>query len=313
MDLRLGELHETIRDTTRAFAQKELAPRAHTLESAESVPAEVLAQLADLGLLGLTVPEAEGGAGLDGLAFVLAVEAIATASPDVAWRLAVHAGPAVAALAGTDRGALAEGTRLATYGHAAHGVARLVPLPADVLVARDPAGGLVRLDAPGGEAVATLGLAGAGLGDVPLEGATPLAADVAEVEAWADLAAAATMLGAASGAARAAVRYAKERTQFGKPLGEFQAIQWKIADAATDLDAARLLVWRAGAGLTAAAAAAARAFTASRAARVCHDALQVHGGYGFTKEYPVERPLRAVRMLAARDPARARVAAVELA
>ncbi len=312
MDLRLGELHQTIRDATRTFARKELAPRAHALEGAGGLSAEVRAQLAELGLFGLTVPEEEGGAGLDGLAFAVAAEALGEASPDVAWRWAVHAGPAMAGRAGTDRSAFAEGRSLASYAAAAGGRARLAPLPTDVLVAHDVGGALLRVDAPAGDAAATLGLGGAGLSDVDLGDATTLEADGATVRAWADLAAAATMLGAAAGAAGAALAYAKERTQFGRPLGAFQAIQWKIADAATDLDAARLLVWRAGAALSPASAAAARAFVATKASRVCHDALQVHGGYGFTKEYPVERPLRAVRMLAGRDAARAEVAAAAL-
>ncbi|MEO0324469.1 MAG: acyl-CoA dehydrogenase family protein, partial [Myxococcota bacterium] len=218
MDLRLGELHQTIRDTTRAFAQKELAPRAHALEAAGALPDDVRGQLAELGLFGLTVPEDEGGAGLDGLAFAVAVEAIAAASADVAWRLAVHAGPAMAALEGRERGAFAEGTALASYARANKGVAVFAPLPADVLVACASGGRLFAVDAPEGAAVATLGLRGAGLADVPLDAAAPLPGDGAMVQAWADLAAAATMLGAGDGAAQAALSYAKERTQFGRPL-----------------------------------------------------------------------------------------------
>ncbi|MEM1416874.1 MAG: acyl-CoA dehydrogenase family protein [Myxococcota bacterium] len=309
MDLGLGELHQAIRDQTRAYAQKELAPRAHALELGGALPEDVRQQLAELGLFGLTIPEDAGGVGLDGVAFALAIEALAEASADVAWRVAVHAGPGVAALAKDELEAFAEGARLASFAEAKEGQAGLAPLPADLLVALDAAGDLHRVEAPVGTPAETLGLGGAGLADVSLEGATPLAGEGTRVRAWADLAAAATMLGAARGAASAATAYAKERTQFGRSLGDFQAIQWKIADAATELDAVRLLVWRAGSSLDAVDAAAARAYAAPRCARACHDALQIHGGYGYTKEYPVERPLRAVRMLARRDAARSRVAA----
>lgn len=108
------------------------------------------------------------------------------------------------------------------------------------------------------------------------------------------LARAAIAVGIGRAALEAGVSYAAERTQFGKPLTSFQAVQWMIADSATELDAARLLVWR-GAHLLAAGEAApgeaamARLY-AVRAARGATDrALQMHGGYGYTTDYPVER------------------------
>lgn len=115
-----------------------------------------------------------------------------------------------------------------------------------------------------------------------------------------------TLAAIACGVARSAIAvaatYAVEREQFGKPIAQFQAIQWKLADAATNLDAASLTTRRAAwcidAGRPDAAAAARGHVAAMQAAQtVCSDALQIHGGYGYTQEYPVERALRAVKTL----------------
>lgn len=114
---------------------------------------------------------------------------------------------------------------------------------------------------------------------------------------------AAIAVGVAQGAFEAAARYAKERKQFGKPIGSFQGIQWKIADMATEIDAARLLVYRAaaladrGAGLTREASMA-KLFASEVAARVTNEAIQVHGGYGFLKDYGVEKFYRDVKLCA---------------
>lgn len=110
-------------------------------------------------------------------------------------------------------------------------------------------------------------------------------------------------VGIAQGAFEAALRYAKERAQFGKPIGAFQGIQWKIADMATEIDAARLLVYRAarladrGVGLTREASMA-KLFASETAARVTNEAIQVHGGYGFLKDYAVEKFYRDVKLCA---------------
>ncbi|HJK92247.1 MAG TPA: acyl-CoA dehydrogenase family protein, partial [Polyangiaceae bacterium LLY-WYZ-15_(1-7)] len=133
------------------------------------------------------------------------------------------------------------------------------------------------------------------------------------VRAWDDLGRAALCLGAARGALDAAVAYSKERKQFGRPISAFQAIQWKIADGVTELEAARLLMLRAAVTPRLEGADMAAAMAGQVAVRVCSEAPQVHGGYGYTAEYPVERPLRAVRMLAQPDAARASVAARALA
>lgn len=109
-------------------------------------------------------------------------------------------------------------------------------------------------------------------------------------------------LGAAQGALDAARRYLGERSQFGKKLGEFQALQFKLADMATELVAARQMVHTAARKLDAGAAdatvwcAMAKRFATDAGFTVCNDALQLHGGYGYIREYPVERLLRDCRV-----------------
>jgi alkylation response protein AidB-like acyl-CoA dehydrogenase len=108
-------------------------------------------------------------------------------------------------------------------------------------------------------------------------------------------------LGVASAATDFAIAYAKDRKQFGRAIAEFQAIQWMIADNVSDLDAARLLVhraaWRKEQGLVfSREAAMAKLFASERGFACCNRALQILGGYGYSREYPVERHLRDIRV-----------------
>jgi alkylation response protein AidB-like acyl-CoA dehydrogenase len=108
-------------------------------------------------------------------------------------------------------------------------------------------------------------------------------------------------LGLGEAALRESIRYAKEREQFGHPISQFQAIQWKLANMATELDAARLLVYRAAwlhsekkkATLE---SSMAKLFASEAATRACNEAIQIHGGYGYIKEYPVERYWRDAKL-----------------
>jgi alkylation response protein AidB-like acyl-CoA dehydrogenase len=112
---------------------------------------------------------------------------------------------------------------------------------------------------------------------------------------------AALSLGVAQGAYDAALAYAKIRKQFGRPISEFQAIQHKLADMATEIDAARLLTYRAAwmkdnnLRVTKESSMA-KLFASEIAVRVCNEAVQIHGGYGFTKDYPVEKFYRDVKL-----------------
>jgi butyryl-CoA dehydrogenase len=110
-------------------------------------------------------------------------------------------------------------------------------------------------------------------------------------------------LGLAQAAFEKAIAYSKERMQFGQPIADFQAIRWMIADMATEIDAARLLVYRAawlkdqGVRFTREAAIA-KLYASETAERACYQAIQIHGGYGYTKEYDVERIYRDQRLCA---------------
>lgn len=174
---------------------------------------------------------------------------------------------------------------------------------------------LVDADAPGltvSEPVRTLGMRAAGTAHLRLEGVrVPDSRRLGEPgAAWADAMAlldrsrigmAAVACGIGRGAMSVATAYAKEREQFGRPIAKFQAIQWKLADMATTLEAAWLLTlkaaWRRDQGLPFSAHASRAKLAAAQAAtRACSEALQIHGGYGYTREYPVERSLRDARL-----------------
>jgi alkylation response protein AidB-like acyl-CoA dehydrogenase len=105
---------------------------------------------------------------------------------------------------------------------------------------------------------------------------------------------AALAVGIAQGAYESALRYARERVQFGRPISEFQAIQFKLVDMATQIDAARLLMYRAawlkdqGKPVTKESAMA-KLFASEMGVKVCEEAIQIHGGYGYTKDYPPEK------------------------
>ena len=108
-------------------------------------------------------------------------------------------------------------------------------------------------------------------------------------------------VGLGRGAIEESSRYAKERTAFGQPIGEFQALRWMLADMKTEVDAARLLVMRAAAMADAGLpyggeASKAKLFASEAATRACNKAVQIHGGYGYTREFPVERYLRDAKL-----------------
>ncbi len=112
---------------------------------------------------------------------------------------------------------------------------------------------------------------------------------------------AAMACGLARGALEESVKYAKERHQFGRPIGRFQAIQWKLADMATEIEAARLLTHRAAAMTdrrlpTTKESAMAKLFASEVGMRACNQAIQIHGGYGYLRDFPVERYFRDVKL-----------------
>ena len=113
---------------------------------------------------------------------------------------------------------------------------------------------------------------------------------------------AALSVGLAQGAYEAALRYSKERRQFGQPIAAFQAIQWKLADNATRIEAARLLTYRAAylkdCGVrTTRESSMAKLYSSEIAVKAADDCVQIHGGYGFVKDYPAEKYFRDVKLL----------------
>jgi alkylation response protein AidB-like acyl-CoA dehydrogenase len=112
---------------------------------------------------------------------------------------------------------------------------------------------------------------------------------------------AALSLGIAQGAFEAALKYSKQREQFGKPISEFQAIQWKLADMATEIDAARLLTLRAAfmkdhGSKSTLESSMAKLYASEIAVKAANESVQIHGGYGFIKDYPAEKFYRDVKL-----------------
>lgn len=297
MNFDLPELHLSIAQAVRQMVRTQIAGRAHALEG--GIDAACASAIDELDLGQLLVPEDAGGLGLDALALSLVVEALAEASPSVAWALAVHAGPAARGLMGAGV-AVPSFTERASYGAFAP--------RANTHWVLD--GGVYELGALDVRDVDPMGLRGAGMARVTATGepvATLDEAARADAQRLERLMRATLLLGCASGATAAALAYAAEREQFGRPIGKFQAIQWKLADAAMHTESARWMVRRAAVSGSADDAARALRF-AARLTEVASEALQVHGGYGYTVEFPVERLLRGARMLAQPDDARRAIA-----
>jgi alkylation response protein AidB-like acyl-CoA dehydrogenase len=330
------ELHEDdalVAESVEAFANR-VAGKAPAWDAEGVLPQAVVDEVAALGLFALQLPEGQGGAGLSLAASVAVIEALAGASPALALVVAVHNLSAIAwvVAAGSDRQreewlpALARAEILGTGaclpsaawhgGAQAQGWSLVGEVPyvigarlADRVVVHDPAGGAAVVDmmTPGVsmEAAETMGLGAAGLGHVslgtvgvPASRALP-GADPAVARQVADALAvgvAAVALGIGRASLSCAVAYAKERQQFGRPIASFQAIQWKLADMATALEAARLATYAAAVGLDRGGPgpppAQAKLRAGEAAVRLASEALQIHGGYGYTQEFPVERQLR---------------------
>lgn len=329
----LDQDHEMLRQMVRDLVAAEVAPGAAARDAAGEPPSDLATRLGPLGLLGVLIPEDCGGAGMGHLALALTVEELAAGDASVALAAAVHnaLGAAHVLRCGDDAQrarwlpALASGEIRAAWagfdgdvraeadgdGWRLTGRVPLVPGAAGadrlVVVAETEAGeratffltaraaGLSVEPAP-----RPLGLRAAGLADVRLDAVRAAAADrLAEAQPGALLPAARVAFGALSvglgrAAMDAAARYAADRRQFDRPIADFQAVQFMLADGFTALDATRLAVWQAARDLDAGrpagpGAAMARLLATDAAARACDAALQIHGGYGYTREYPVER------------------------
>lgn len=358
MDFALNEEQRMVRDMVRAFAQKEIAPRAARVDESEEFPADNIRRMAELGLLGLPYPEEYGGGGGDYLSYALAVEEIARACGSTALIYAAHCSLGCGPIYyfGTEQQKqrwlphLCSGRGLGAFGltepeaGSDAGATRTVAIRdgdsyllngskmwitsgaiADVVVATaktDPSAGtrgiscfLVEKDTPGfvpGKNEPKMGLKGSVTSALSFEDCRVPVANLLGREGdgfkqmlvtldGGRISIGSMALGLAQAALDEAARYAKERVQFGQPIARFQAIQWMIADMATEIDAARLMVYRAAARKDAGLpftkeAAMAKLYASEVAERAAFKAVQIHGGYGYSREYAVERIYRDQRL-----------------
>jgi alkylation response protein AidB-like acyl-CoA dehydrogenase len=357
VDLDLSDEHELLRRTVREFAEDRVAPVAAELDRTGRFPVEIVAGLAELGLMGIPFPEEVGGGGGDTLGYAIAVEELARVDSSVAITVAAHTslGTTPIYLYGSPAQRtrwlpdLCSGRRLAAFGLTepeAGSDAGATRTTADLRDGRWVVNGTKMFITNAGTELSACVTITARTGPdeisnliVPngtpgYEISPPLhkmgwrASDTRELvfrdcEVPEDhllgprgagfrqflevldggrISVAAMGVGLAQGAYEQALRYAKERRQFGRPIGSFQAVQFKLADMATEIEAGRALVYRAAwlkdrGRPFALEAAMAKLYTGELARRVANEALQVHGGYGYMDESPISRFYRDQKVL----------------
>jgi alkylation response protein AidB-like acyl-CoA dehydrogenase len=347
----------SFKESIERFARDVVAPRAAAIDESGAFPSDVLKAAAGLGLLGVTIPAARGGAGRDYLSYVLAIEAIAHASATVAvslvvtnslvaeliahattnsvhetWLRRLASGEAIGSFALSEPGAGTDAANQQTTATATGSgsyrisgrkvwVANAEASSVAVVFASTQPGRrqkgitafLVPLDGPGLRRTSradSLGVRGLGCMDLELDitvGADHVLGSVDEgfpLAMWAlqggRVAIAAQALGIGSAALDQAIAHAKSREQFGQPLARFEAIQFMIADVATELDAARMLMWRAASlkadredGLIESSMAKLAASEAAH--RAADKAMQVLASAGYRRGSVVERLFRDAR------------------
>jgi short/branched chain acyl-CoA dehydrogenase len=353
----LSEEHELLRATVREFAEQRIAPAAEELDREHRFPYDLIAGLAELGLLGIPIPEEYGGSGADTLSYTIAVEELTRVDSSVAITVAAHTslGTMPILLYGSEEQKrtwlpdLAGGKKLAAFGltepeagsdaGATRTTAELrggqwIVNGSKIFItnAGTDISACVTITARTGEdeisnIIVPNGTEGYGL-SAPMRKMGWHASDTRELS-FRDCAVpeenllgergagyhqfleildggrisvAAMGLGLAEGAFRLASAYARERKQFGKPISSFQAIQFKLADMATEIEAGRNLVYKAAwlkdqGRPFAQAAAMAKLYTGELAHRVANHALQIHGGYGYMDEYAISRLYRDQKVL----------------
>ncbi|UVO19843.1 acyl-CoA dehydrogenase family protein [Stutzerimonas stutzeri] len=357
-DLELSEDQRMIRDMARDFARREIAPHAQAWEKAGWIDDALVAQMGELGLLGMVVPEQWGGSYIDYVAYALAVEEISAGDGATGALMSIHnsvgcgpllnygsqaqkdkwlaelaSGRAIGCFALTEPQAGSEAHNLRTRAELVDGHwvlngskqfcsnARRAKL-AIVFAVTDPELGkkglsafLVPTDTPGFAVERSEHKMGIRASDtcavslsdcrIPQENllgerGKGLAIALSNLEGG-RIGIAAQALGIARAAFEAALLYARERVQFGKPIAEHQSIANMLADMQTQLNAARLLILHAArlksAGLPCLSEASqAKLFASEMAEKVCSQAVQIHGGYGYLEDYPVERYYRDARI-----------------
>jgi hypothetical protein len=351
MNFELTEDQLQIKTSVREFAESELKPNVMEWDEAQHLPLEIFPQLAELGLLGIIIPEEYGGAGLGYVEYATVIEELGRVDGSIGLSVAAHnslctnhifqygseeqkrkyveplaTGKRLGAWGLTEAGAGsdASGTRTTAVrqngGWVVNGSKNFIThaISGDICVA------VAVTDREKGNKGITAFVFEKGMkGFAPAKKENKLgmrASETASVvfeDCYIDdaqrlgnegegflqamqildggrISIAALSVGIAQGAYEAAVRYAKERQQFGKPIAEFQAIQFKLADMATQIEAARLLTQQAAAlkdagKKTTKQSAMAKLYASEVAVRVSEESVQIHGGYGYTKDYPAEK------------------------
>ncbi len=355
----LTEEQKAIRQTARAFAEKEMRPVVMQYDESQEFPFEIVRRLGELGFMGMTWPVELGGSGLSDVEAVLIIEELARVDPSVALTVASHnslcsghimlfgnaaqqqrfipqlaSGRALGAWgltepgSGSDSGGMQttarrDGKDWVMNGSKAFITQGSVGSIYVIMAVTDPSqpkksisAFLLEKGMPGftiGKKENKLGMRCSDTATllfdnvrIPQEN---LIGEIGEgfkqalrVLDGGRIGIAALSVGIAQGALDASLAYAKERKQFGKAIGEFEAIQWKLADMATDITAARLMTWQAallkmGGKPFSMEASQAKYFASEIASRAASEAVQIHGGYGFIKEFPVEKLYRDVKLM----------------
>ena len=358
MDFNLTEEQRLFQKTIRSFCEKELKPIASKIDQEEYFPFDLHKKMGKMGLMGMTVPQDYGGAGIDRISYMIALEEISRICGSTGIVVEAHnslgighiyehgneelrqkylpklcSGESFAAWAltepnaGSDAAATQTTAVLDKNEWVINGTKQFITSGdiADVITvmaktdkekgAKGISAIVVEKDTPGlkvGQLEDKLGLRGSRTAEIIFEDCRVPKdnllgkKDLGFVGAMNILDRGRTAVGAmAVGIGRAAledsIEYAKQRQQFGRTISKFQAIKWKIADMAMEIDAARLLVYRAAfledknEPFTKEASMA-KLFASEAAMRAARNAIQVFGGYGYIREYPLERYFRDVKL-----------------
>jgi len=357
MDFDLTEAQRLTREMVREFAEREVRPRAADIDRTDEFPWDLYKRMAELEILGMTVPPEYGGAGADTVSWCIAQEELARASAAVAdaqllcklmsdmilvngteaqrrqYLPAMVRGERICAIAQTEPGAGSDVAGIQTTatptadGYILNGTKRFITAAmvcdlAVVVATTDRRKGragitlfLVEMGTPGfsrGSKEQLMGVRGLATGELVFEDChVPRSALLGgEGEGFkramvsldtGRIGIGAQALGIAQAAMEAALAYARQRTAFGQPLAGFQAIQFMLADMSARIEAARLLLRKAaflkdrGRPIIREAAEA-KLMASETAVQVVTDALQIHGAYGYSTEFPIERLYRDARV-----------------
>jgi len=358
VNFELTEEQNLLQRTVREFAEAEVKPLAKEIDETCHFPRETFRKAAELGLTGVAIPEAEGGAGMDHICYAITIEEIARVCASTSVILSVQnslycdpihrfgtdeqkqrfllpyargekigcygltepqAGSNAAALATK---AVLKGDRYIVNGTKAWITNGGVADAAIVYVNTHPEKGekgitalLIGKGTPGfsvGKEEKKLGIHATACTELVFSDCQVPVANRLGNEGDGYKIALSTLdggrigigaqaTGIAQGAFDASLTYAKQREAFGHPIADFQAIQFMLADMSTEIDASRLLVRKAAwkqdsGGRFSMEAAIAKLFASEMSTRVTHKAIQIHGGYGYSSEYPVERMYRDARI-----------------